>query len=161
MGIEIAKVDETGIYGFFGEYRYLSNFHLCKVVVDGLEFPSSEHAFMYGKLTDEKKEWVSPVTHRSLYDDVILLSCKDVKAWGRTVDLRPNWDAERLKVMEDALYSKFTLNEDIKQKLRDTGDLYLEESNWWKDTFWGVCNGVGQNHLGKLLMKIRNELKWN
>jgi predicted NAD-dependent protein-ADP-ribosyltransferase YbiA (DUF1768 family) len=34
----------------------------------------------------------------------------------------------------------------------------LIEGNWWGDTYWGVCNGVGENHLGKLLMKIRDYL---
>lgn len=33
------------------------------------------------------------------------------------------------------------------------------KGNYWKDTYWGVCNGVGENHLGKLLMKIREKLK--
>jgi ribA/ribD-fused uncharacterized protein len=172
MGIEIARVDETGVYGFFGEYRYLSNFHVCNVVVDGKLFPSSEHAFMYGKLTDKAKEErfhrlekcvdsdPIPVDMTTWYDEVILMSCKDVKAWGRTVDLRPDWNDIKIKVMEEALLSKFTLNEDIKQKLKDTGDLYLEETNWWKDTFWGVCDGVGENNLGKCLMRVRNDLKW-
>ena len=45
-----------------------------------------------------------------------------------------------------------------KQKLIDTGDIELVEVNSWGDTFYGVCNGVGENHLGKLLMKIRKEL---
>lgn len=34
----------------------------------------------------------------------------------------------------------------------------LIEGNYWHDTYWGVCEGVGENHLGKLLMEIRNEL---
>jgi predicted NAD-dependent protein-ADP-ribosyltransferase YbiA (DUF1768 family) len=42
--------------------------------------------------------------------------------------------------------------------LKATGDEELVEGNWWNDTFWGVCNGVGENNLGKLLMKIRAEL---
>jgi predicted NAD-dependent protein-ADP-ribosyltransferase YbiA (DUF1768 family) len=40
-----------------------------------------------------------------------------------------------------------------------TGDEYLEETNWWKDTFWGVCNGEGLNKLGNILMMVREELK--
>jgi predicted NAD-dependent protein-ADP-ribosyltransferase YbiA (DUF1768 family) len=122
---------------------------------------------MYGKLTDKAKEErfhrlekcvdsdPIPVDMTTWYDEVILMSCKDVKAWGRTVDLRPDWNDIKIKVMEEALLSKFTLNEDIKQKLKDTGDLYLEETNWWKDTFWGVCDGVGENNLGKCLMSSK------
>jgi ribA/ribD-fused uncharacterized protein len=154
MGIEIARVDNTGIYGFFNEYRWLSNFHVCDVMIDGQLFPSSEHAFMYGKLPEDYD------TDKSVYESIISLSCKDVKAWGRTIPLREDWEDIKLEVMENALYSKFTLNKDLNKKLIETGDLYLEETNFWKDTFWGVCEGVGKNNMGKLLMKVRNDIKW-
>ena len=54
---------------------------------------------------------------------------------------------------------KFTKHKDLKEKLLATGDAYLEETNHWHDTFWGVCKGKGQNHLGKILMEVREELK--
>jgi predicted NAD-dependent protein-ADP-ribosyltransferase YbiA (DUF1768 family) len=34
----------------------------------------------------------------------------------------------------------------------------LIEENTWGDTFWGICKGQGENHLGRLLMQIRDEL---
>ena len=40
-----------------------------------------------------------------------------------------------------------------------TGDAELVEGNTWNDTYWGVCNGVGHNHLGKILMQVRQELQ--
>jgi len=49
--------------------------------------------------------------------------------------------------------------EDLKQMLLDTGDQELVEGNTWNDTFWGVCRGEGQNNLGKILMKVRMELR--
>ena len=54
---------------------------------------------------------------------------------------------------------KFAQNPDLLQKLLDTGDAHLEETNTWKDTFWGVCKGEGQNNLGKILMSVREELR--
>ena len=45
--------------------------------------------------------------------------------------------------------------------LKYTGDAELIEGNNWGDTFWGVCNGVGENHLGKLLMARRAQLRGN
>ena len=53
---------------------------------------------------------------------------------------------------------KFTTNQKLQKQLLATGDQHLEETNKWGDTFWGVCNGVGSNHLGKILMKVRDEL---
>ena len=57
--------------------------------------------------------------------------------------------------------AKFTQNEDLKWRLIATGDAYLEEGNTWHDTCWGVDakTGVGENHLGKILMKVRSELQ--
>lgn len=61
--------------------------------------------------------------------------------------------------MRDLLRIKF--NDDhfgYRQKLIDTGDAYIEEDNKHHDTFWGVCDGEGENQLGKLIMEIRKEL---
>lgn len=55
--------------------------------------------------------------------------------------------------------SKFEQNSDLKDKLIATGDEYLEEGNTWNDTYWGVCRGKGKNILGKILMRVREELK--
>ena len=65
--------------------------------------------------------------------------------------------------MEDCLRAKFAIPE-LKEMLLATGDEELIEGTWWHDQFWVVCyfdqhKGEGQNHLGKLLMKIREELK--
>ena len=45
--------------------------------------------------------------------------------------------------------------------LLETGNEYIQEGNWWNDTFWGFClkTNTGENKLGKLIMKIRNELR--
>jgi predicted NAD-dependent protein-ADP-ribosyltransferase YbiA (DUF1768 family) len=59
--------------------------------------------------------------------------------------------------MKQLLKLKFN-NPDLQQKLIATYPEELIEGNYWHDTYWGVCEGVGENHLGKLLMEIRNEL---
>lgn len=52
----------------------------------------------------------------------------------------------------------------LKKKLLETGDAELIEGNYWHDNTWGQCycprckNKIGENHLGKLLMKIRESL---
>lgn len=59
--------------------------------------------------------------------------------------------------MEDLLRQKFSKTP-LRRLLLATGEAELIEGNTWGDTYWGVCHGVGQNHLGCLLMKIRGEL---
>lgn len=61
--------------------------------------------------------------------------------------------------MEEIVRAKFSENETLKNMLLATGDAELKEGNTWNDTFWGIDQktGSGENHLGKILMKIRDE----
>ena len=137
------------IAGFFEEYRFLSNFHTCNVIYNGKLFPSSEHAFMYAKLDEDE--------HGGQYSQMIKLSAAEVKKWGRTIDLRKDWEEIKKKVMFDVNFAKYSQNEDLKEKLLSTGEKTLSELNWWNDKFYGVDykTGEGKNVLGKVLMMIR------
>lgn len=140
--------DDSNIKGFFEEYRWLSNFEVCNVEYEGLVYHSSEAAFQAAKCAD--KEDRKPFTE---------MSASESKKEGRLVKLRSDWEEKKLQIMEDVLTSKFNKNAYLRKLLIETGTKFLEETNWWNDTFWGVCNGVGTNHLGKILMKIRTSLK--
>jgi ribA/ribD-fused uncharacterized protein len=132
---------------FRGEFRWLSNFFPVVVKLDGVSYPSVEHAFQAAKTTDV--EWRLLIRQHS---------ASDAKHMGQCCDLRPGWDAMKLAVMEDLLRQKFRINW-FKTLLLRTGDRNLVEGNDWDDTYWGVCRGTGENHLGILLMKIREEMK--
>ena len=62
--------------------------------------------------------------------------------------------------MYEIVKEKFTQHEDLKRRLLETGDEELQEGNNWYDTYWGVDihTGKGLNMLGKILMRIREEL---
>ena len=140
----VPVVTEESILGFFGEYRSLSNFHLCPVNIQGITFPSSEHAYMAEKtgVQGEKRKFLE-------------LTASEAKKYGQTITLRPDWEYYRVLAMTKVLLAKFTQNQDLRELLLKTGYKYLEETNWWKDRFWGVCNGEGLNMLGKTLMVVR------
>lgn len=137
------------ILGFFKEYRFLSNFYQLKnpIVLDSISFPTVEHVYQASKTLDLDKRM-----------EFSLLTAGQAKKLGQTVELRPDWESIKLDIMEALVRSKFRTNKDLADLLIQTGDVYLEETNTWNDTFWGVCNGVGENHLGKILMKVRGEL---
>ena len=135
------------INSFTSEYRFLSNFWPAKVTLEGLVFDSVEHAYVAAKTTDaEIRKQVQQIKNTG-----------EVKKFGRTIKLRSDWESVKLSIMEDLLRQKFS-NSHLKQQLFLTGSHELVEGNWWGDIFWGVCNGVGENNLGKLLMKIRDEI---
>lgn len=136
---------------FKGKYYFLSNF--------------SKHGFTY------KEGHYKTVEH--FFQAMKTLSAKDrkriinaktpsaAKRIGRKVNLRPNWNTLRHKVMKRALFEKFMQNTEFAQKLIDTGDAILIEGNTWHDNTWGncicpKCNDVfGNNWLGQYLMALR------
>lgn len=135
---------------FRGEYAFLSNFWEVPVTYKGLTYGSNEAAFQAQKcMTEEEKM------------EFIQLRPSASKKLGRRVKLRPDWEEVKVGLMEEIVRAKFTQNEELKALLLATGEAYLEEGNTWHDTCWGVDakTGEGQNHLGKILMKVRGELK--
>ena len=80
------------------------------------------------------------------------------KHLGKAITIRPGWDQIKLTVMEEILVAKFS-DFQLKKWLLETGDAELIEGSTWNDTYWGVCNGKGTNHLGRLLMELRDSLR--
>ena len=132
---------------FQGEYRFLSNFWPAIVTLDNVRYPSVEHAYMAAKTTDQK-------TRMKIREQPTAAMAKKL---GRSIQLRPDWEQIKLGVMESLVRQKFQ-EIDLKTRLLATNNQEIIEGNTWNDTFWGVCRGKGSNHLGKILMKVRDEL---
>ena len=156
---KIASHNEKEIKGFFGEFRFLSNFWPAKVMFDGEEYGATENAYQAAKY---KKESRGPLKSCSPKEAIIFV--RDNPPDGQSSQ---EWDSMKLGIMRDLLLQKFDkdANPENYEKLIATGDRYLEETNYWDDTFWGVNKsdvsepGVGENNLGKLLMEIRGGLR--
>lgn len=144
---KIHKVTPERIEGFFEDYRFLSNFEETLIEYEGLTYLCSEGAYQAAK---------SP--HQSVREAFVGLTGSEAKKLGRKIEMRPNWDQIKVQVMLDITRIKYT-NRYMAHKLIRTGDRYLEETNYWGDVYWGVCNNVGNNYLGHILMKVRGELK--
>lgn len=137
--------------GFRDEYVFLSNFTYLErpLTGEGLSFPTVEHFYQAMKTKD-----------KSLRKVISEHPSKGLKKFIKTIPLREDWDEIKLAVMEYGLRWKFSShNPVLKGKLLSTKGIELIENNYWHDTFWGVSiqSGEGENQLGKLLMKIRDE----
>jgi len=132
---------------FRDQYFFLSNFAFCKIKLNGLLFNSVETAFQAAKTKDLE-------TMKTF----CTLTPSQAKQKGRHIKLRSDWEEIKCSVMYSLLKQKFS-QQPFKELLIDTGNIHIQEDNYWGDTFWGVCNGQGKNKLGELLMKIREELK--
>lgn len=134
------------IESFSGEYRFLSNFYPVEVVLDGVTYPSVEHAYQATKTLDLERR-----------QDFLDVFPGFAKRLGQRIELRPDWDDVKLVIMKRLNEQKY-MRPDLRKKLCDTYPQDIVEGNTWGDTFWGVCNGKGSNHLGKILMAIRLQI---
>lgn len=133
---------------FRGKYYFLSNFYEAPVTVFGFTYRNNEAAFQAQKVIVKGDK-----------EDFTTLNASEAKKLGRHVKLRPDWEQIKEVTMYDIVLCKFKQNKDLKEKLIATGDELLEEGNNWGDRIWGTVNGVGENRLGNILMRVREELK--
>lgn len=139
-----SEISDTYIKGFFDEYRFLSNFQKCDIIWMNLIFTSVESAYQASKCVsfNEAKQFT-------------LLNAKDAKLKSKNLNIRKDWKYIKYNIMSELVFQKFLKNLDLRDKLIDTYPKYLEETNIWNDTYWGVCNNIGDNNLGKILMSTR------
>jgi len=143
------------IPNFHGQYRWLSNFALSPVLLDGQTYPTVEHAYQASKTVIEEE--------RALI--IQAPSPGRAKKMGRPKDkggiltLRKDWCEDfQLKTMRELLQQKFSMSP-WRELLLETGDAELIEGNTWGDFYWGKVNGVGKNQLGFLIMQIRKKIR--
>ena len=130
---------------FRGKYYFLSNFYPAKVVLHKETYWTVEHAYQAAKTSD-------PALRGQIR---LALSPGKAKRIGKTVALRDDWSWAKIPLMHDLLRQKFQ-HKNLREMLLSVEGEIVEE-NWWGDTFWGRCNGIGENHLGRLLMLVRDE----
>lgn len=139
------------IDSFQNEYRFLSNFYPCeRPLFDRFEisYPTVEHAYQAAKTLDKEQRKVIAAQSRPGL----------AKFLGKSIKLRDDWNTIRVPSMACFLTQKFANDTVLARKLVATFPHELVEGNTWGDTFWGVCNGKGQNILGKLLEQLRSNL---
>lgn len=136
------------IDSFRGEFAFLSNFYPSTLWYKGEKYPSVEHAYQAAKAGDES-------TKRMIREAKTPAVAKKL---GYSCQLPFDWDTMKLTIMEEIVREKFK-NPLLREMLLATDSTELIEGNTWNDKFWGVCRGVGQNMLGRILMKIREECK--
>ena len=132
---------------FQGDYRWLSNFWPAQVRLDGVFYPSIEHAYQAAK------------THPSQRAAFRACTAGQAKRLGRTVQMRPDWEQVKVPTMRGLIEEKFSPGSELGARLISTGQRMLTEGNTWGDVFWGVCRGRGRNMLGHLLMERRTFLQ--
>lgn len=136
---------------FRDEYECFSNFYIEN---DGL---TVEHRFQAAKSLDPE------VSKKIMQAE----SPQDAKKLGRNRKLfkiRPDWEQVKDSIMENLVREKFLKDNVIMAELLATADAEIIEGNFWHDQVWGMVKDasgewVGENRLGKILMKLRAQFR--
>ncbi len=159
---------------FIEQYRWLSNFWEVEIEYEGVVYPSVEHYYVAIKINEPQKFTIIEIgedgkprpkiisfdTQEAREFVSRLATAGKAKGLGRDeINIRKDWDDIKVSVMEYGLRQKYS-QEPFMTKLIETGDEHIQEGNTWKDVFWGVNvdTGEGKNVLGKLIMKIRDDI---
>ena len=136
------------------EYGFLSNFYAAPIELDGVVWPTTEHYFQALKFPtlEEYREKIRADP-----------SPRKAKDMGQCPDgFREDWEQVKDEVMYKALRAKFTQHPNLRQELEATGGAYLIEhcrDKYWGDNLDGGTGEKGKNMLGKLLCRLRDELR--
>lgn len=140
--------DEINFYSRKKEYGWLSNFERAEQMVGYFMFPTNEHYYQSQKarkrtdflwIKDAPTPYAAMKAGRGLRKD----------------DFKSNWDDIKVGIMLNGLRAKFSQHPNLKAMLLGTGNAILHEDSP-TDMFWGK---KGRDMLGKLLMKVRDELR--
>jgi ribA/ribD-fused uncharacterized protein len=144
------------IVGFFSrEFFAFSNFSSFQVQWRGKLWQTSEHAYQASQFFETAPELVEKIFKVGSAYEALMIGVNNADK--RQVD----WNEIKVSVMEDIVRHKLNQNPYILRKLMETGDrLIVEDSPI--DNFWGWGpNRDGRNELGKIWMKLRDEVKNN
>lgn len=146
MPIYFYKADQP--YGCF------SNFSPHGVRLDGYDWPTVEHFYQAQKFAGTPDGAVIVAIRQAATPG-------EAAAMGRDParSLRPDWEAVKRSVMYEGVWAKFVTHPSIREVLLATGDEVLVEDSP-TDYFWGCGRDrTGQNHLGQILMAVRDRLR--
>ncbi|MEH2286907.1 NADAR family protein [Nostoc sp.] len=141
-------------YKVWQPYGCFSNFSLHGIQIEGAYWPTVEHYYQAQKFVGSTDAATIPLIYAAPTPE-------EAATLGRcgTRQLRQDWDLVKTQIMREAILKKFLTHADIREVLLKTGDEILVE-NSPTDSFWGCgANKSGQNHLGKTLMSVREEIR--
>lgn len=138
-------------YQVKAEHGEFSNFARFPIEIDGKIWPTTEHYFQAQKFAGTSRE-----------EEIRLEASPMIAArMGRSREfaMRSDWEQVKERIMHRAILAKFTQHADLRSILLETGDAEIVEHTR-KDSYWGDGgDGQGKNMLGKILMRVREELK--
>lgn len=136
------------IKSFKRDYRFLSMSYPALIEYNGIVYYTAEAAFQAQKTTSIREQ-----------EKMSTLGPEAARKRGEKIPLRPDWERVKDGAMYGVLHAKFSQNKHLKDKLLETGEKVLVDTDYDHGLYWAEVAGVGENKMGKILMRIREELR--
>lgn len=163
-GLKLADAKIQSVKGgiaFQTEHAYLSNFFPCPIKCNDIVFRSSEQLYQYERACFVKD-------YNCANEVLTATTPQNAKRATVRIQNSPAWDQVKLEKMKKIIDLKFNQNPVLKAEILKTGEVTLIEAT--VDSFWGAGLPLnsrklregqwrGHNHLGKILMNYRHELR--
>lgn len=136
------------IINFKREHRFLSMSYPAVITYNGIVFYTAEAAYQAQKMTSPKEQ-----------EKMSALGPGAARKRGQKIPLRSDWEKVKAKIMYEIQLAKFSQSPHLKEKLLSTAGKTLVNTDYDHGLYWAEIRGEGENNLGKILMKVREELK--
>lgn len=144
---------EGQIYFYPPEYYVFDNFSSFQIKYKGKIYPTAEHAYQSAKFLNTDPKLSEEIRKAKSAHEAFKIAEEN------SDKKQKDWDDIKLIIMKEILICKVNQHEYVKKKLLQSGDREIVEDSW-RDRYWGWGEDKnGENHLGKLWMKIRDKLK--
>ena len=142
---------EKEIHFYEREFYMFSNFSSFSVEMDGVQWPTSEHLYQAMKFMGQDSDIVAQIKNAPSAHEARQIAKKYPD------QVIKDWDTIKVEMMEKIIREKHAQHTYIQKKLLESmGRELIEVSP--RDSFWGWGpNKDGENHLGKVWMKVRDE----
>jgi ribA/ribD-fused uncharacterized protein len=146
------KETDKAVYFFTPAFHPFDSFSAHRVNIWGIKFPTAEHAFQWKKFSAARPDISAQILEAPSPEAAKQISIENKQ------HMPENWHQEKVAVMEEIFRAKAEQNIDVREALKRSGNRQIIE-NSPIDGFWGIGpNGNGQNMVGKIWMKIRDEI---
>jgi N-glycosidase YbiA len=133
------------------DFFVFNNFSAHAIEYEGELYPTSEHAYQAAKCTDSSGR-------KAIRDARSPLQAKTLSNGTYRGARDPDWDQKKVAVLQEILRAKIAQHPEAREALHASGREDIVEDSP-TDYFWGEgADGTGLNMLGKLWMKLRDEL---
>ena len=136
------------IVNFKREHRFLNMSYPAVITYNGIVFYTAEAAYQAQKMTSPKEQ-----------EKMSALGLEAVRKRGQKISPRPDWEKVKVQIMYEIQLAKFSQSPHLKEKLLSTVGKILVDTDYDHGLYWAEIRGEGENNLGKILMRVREDLE--